>query len=352
MQQSLAVKYRPKTFEDVVEQDAIKIILQNQLETNTFKQSYLFCGPSGDGKTTLARIFANEINKGQGSPIEIDAASNNGVDNIRELSQEAKTQAIDCEYKTFICDEAHNFTNNAWEAMLKLIEEPPAKTIFIFCTTNPEKIPKTILSRVQRYNFRRISTKGISDRLKNILYREYYADIELVTDDMAPNGFFESEAIDFIAKQAAGGMRDAITMLDKVMSYDKDINMQNTLIALGIVDYDSMFDLFEHIKDNKQDKVILDIETVYGSGMDLKQYIKSFTDFILDICKYGFTGDLDLLKIPVTYEMTLKEYIEYDFGVAEKLLLALIRLNTDIKWDVNPKATIEANLLLYMTGVE
>lgn len=170
--ESLAIKYRPKNFDDVVEQSATKVILQQQLVTGEVKNAYLFCGGAGTGKTTCARIFANEINKGNGEPIELDAASNNSVDDVREIIQQAKTLSLDSEYKIFIIDECHALSNNAWQAFLKVLEEPPIKSIFIFCTTNPEKIPKTILSRVQRFDFQRISTKNIVKRLEFILSEE------------------------------------------------------------------------------------------------------------------------------------------------------------------------------------
>lgn len=172
--QALALKYRPKTFDDVSEQGAVKAILQNQIDTNTIKHGYLFTGPAGCGKTTAARIFANEINHGLGLPIELDAASNNSVDDIRRICDEAQTKALDSEFKVFILDEVHSLSNQAWQAFLKTLEEPPAKAIFILCTTNPEKIPATILSRVQRYNFQKISQKGIVDRLTYILEQEGY----------------------------------------------------------------------------------------------------------------------------------------------------------------------------------
>lgn len=172
MSVSLAVKYRPKTFDEVVEQSATKVILQQQLSSGEIKNSYLFCGGAGTGKTTCARIFANEINKGVGSPIELDAASNNSVDDVREIIQQAKTSSLDSEYKIFIIDECHSLSNQAWQAFLKLLEEPPAKSIFIFCTTEPNRIPKTILSRVQRYDFQRISTDSIVKQLENILNTE------------------------------------------------------------------------------------------------------------------------------------------------------------------------------------
>ena len=171
---ALAIKYRPKTWNDVTEQNSTKIILQQQLDSGEVKNAYLFCGPAGCGKTTCARIFANDINNGEGNPIELDAASNNGVDDVRNIIQQAKTKSLDSEYKIFIIDECHALSNSAWQAMLKIIEEPPAKSIFIFCTTNPERIPKTILSRVQRYDFNRISTEGIVNRLKYILEQENY----------------------------------------------------------------------------------------------------------------------------------------------------------------------------------
>lgn len=172
--QALAIKYRPKNWEDVTEQNCIKSILENQLRNNELQHCYLFVGSAGTGKTTCARIFANEINKGQGNPIELDAASNNSVDDMRDLIAQAKTRSLDSEYKVFIVDECHMITVQGWNAVLKLIEEPPAKSIFIFCTTDPNRIPKTILSRVQRYNFTKISQNGIVDRLKYILINEGY----------------------------------------------------------------------------------------------------------------------------------------------------------------------------------
>ena len=169
MAQALALKYRPHTFSDLTEQSAVVKILTNQIETNTIKHGYLFVGAAGTGKTTSARIFANMINKGSGEPIELDAASNNSVDDIRRIIEEAQTKSLDSEYKVFIIDECHSLSNQAWQAMLKTLEEPPSKSIFIFCTTDPQKIPNTILSRVQRYNFQRISQEGIVQRLLYIL---------------------------------------------------------------------------------------------------------------------------------------------------------------------------------------
>lgn len=170
---TLAVKYRPTTFEDLTEQESVRVILEQQLKTKTTKNAYLFVGASGCGKTTCARIFAQEINNHIGSPIELDGASHNSVDDVREIIAQSKMQNLEMsEYRVFIIDEAHSISSQGWQAFLKVLEEPPARAIFIFCTTEPQKIPKTILGRVQRYDFQRISQKGIIDRLKYIIERE------------------------------------------------------------------------------------------------------------------------------------------------------------------------------------
>ena len=172
MAEALATRYRPKTFDDVTEQGSVKTILQQQLDSGEIQHAYLFCGGAGTGKTTCARIFASEINKGKGNPLELDAASNNSVDDVRNIIQQSKVKSMDSEYRIFILDEVHALSSNAWQALLKLLEEPPAKAIFIMCTTNPEKIPRTILSRVQRFDFKRISQQGIVDRLRHIIEEE------------------------------------------------------------------------------------------------------------------------------------------------------------------------------------
>lgn len=334
---SLAIKYRPTTFDDVVEQGSIKVILQQQLANDETKNAYLFCGGAGTGKTTCARIFANEINHHHGNPIEMDAASNSSVDDVREIIQQAKTKSLDSEYKVFIIDECHSLSNTAWQALLKLIEEPPAKSIFIFCTTDPQKIPKTILSRVQRYDFQRISHSGVVKRLCWILTEEQAIDTSYT---------YHMDALDYIAKIADGGMRDAITLMDKCLAYSPDLTMENVLKALGTVDYETMIKLTRAITvANDAAKVIQIIEDVHRSGKDLKQFIKSYMNFLLDLNKYSFLKSFDYLEIPKTYENDIAQ-LSGDSERNKDLLSTVIKLNADIKWDTAPKSFIEAVLIM------
>lgn len=337
---TLAVKYRPIKFSEIVEQDNIKIILEQQLRTNSFKSAYLFVGSAGTGKTTCARIFANEINKGQGNPIELDAASNNGVDNVRDIITQAQSQSLDSEYKVFIIDECHMITNAGWNAMLKLIEEPPAKSIFIFCTTNPEKIPKTILSRVQRYDFRRISQKGIVQKLHDICVFEQLAPIP-------DNGY--SEALEYISKIADGGMRDAITLLDKVLSYSTNLTLENVIKALGTVNYDVMMQLTEAIYYYDAEKSIKILYDLYNEGKDLKQFVKDYLLFLIDIVMYGRGCDFKYLTIPkiFAYEKFLDDLGTDEYQVIDNVLADWVKLNSEIKYSLTPKADIEVILLKY-----
>ena len=335
---SLAIKYRPTTFGDVVEQEAIKVILTQQLKTNTVKNSYLFCGGAGTGKTTCARIFASELNNHKGNAIEMDAASNNSVDDVRNIIQQAKTKSLESEYKCFLIDECHSLSNTAWQAMLKLIEEPPAKSIFIFCTTEPERIPKTILSRVQRYDFHRISQTGIVDRLHHIL------DLEFENKSFQ----FHRDSLEYIAKIADGHMRDAITMLDKCLSYSDDLSIENVVKALGTADYEIFIILTNSIFSGNCKGVVHVIENVYAAGTDIKQFLKQYLNFILDLCKYSSCKSFNFLQVPQinSIQDSFNEWLDGDNKYME-LLDALIKLNAEIKWDTNPKALIEATLILF-----
>jgi DNA polymerase III subunit gamma/tau len=342
---SLAVKYRPKIFADVTEQTAIKQILLYQLKTKTTKNCYLFTGGAGTGKTTCARILADDINGGKGLPIEIDGASNNGVENVREIIENAKFKNIDSEYKIYIIDECHMLSTGAWNAMLKLIEEPPAKTMFIFCTTDPQKIPATILSRVQRYDFQRITFEGIVTRLAEIIKAEngetgaYKYDVE-------------KESLEYIAKLADGGMRDAITLLDKCVSFSNDLTVENVTEALGTVNFGVMIDLTLGYLNFNTARCLEIIDDLYMDGKDLKAFIKSFISFLVDVNKYYLLKDFHYIKIPSTYVGEL-DAICSKFKRFQLLTMldAMISLSNDIKWESDLKTVIESYILLRLSEV-
>lgn len=339
MAQSLATFYRPTTFESICEQDSIKKVLQQQIASKDIRNCYLFCGPSGDGKTTTARVFANEINQGVGSPIEIDAASNNGVDNIRAIIKSAQERAVDGKYKIFIIDECHMLTTQSWNALLKLIEEPPTYTIFIFCTTDPQKIPPTILSRVQRFNFNRISTAGIEHRLKQICFAEQATNYE--------------ESIHYIAQIADGGMRTAISYLDKCLSLSKNLSIEMVLETLGNYSYKTFFKLINCIIDDDESTVLSQIEEYYNAGNDLRLFLDQFIDFVLDILKYDAFNSFTLIKIPESMKDELQHTV--DIENANKYFLyiidKLLSIKNIIKGDTSIKTTMEALFLQLCRGL-
>lgn len=340
MEKSLAVKYRPTSWDDVSGQDAVKVVLKQQLESGSIHQAMLFCGPSGDGKTTCARIFANMLNKGKGLPIEMDAASHNGVDDVRDIGKMATSQALDATYKVFIIDECHMITPQGWASFLKLIEEPPARAVFIFCTTDPQKIPPTILSRCQRFQFQKVSTQAIEDRLDYILSKE-------MTDDMTA----DKDAVQFIAKLADGGMRLAIQYLEKCMAYADDITTENVVKALNVTNYDDYMVLTANIQDKDTSSVVKLLDEIYASGVDFKQFLKQYVSFILDVNKTLILDDLNeafkYINLPRTEEIErwLKAQDNLDFY--NQLLRHLVKLDADVKYSQNPKADIEAGILLF-----
>lgn len=332
--EALATKYRPRTFKDVVCQDNIKKVLINQLETGEIKQAYLFTGSAGTGKTTSARIFANDVNEGKGKPIEIDGASNNGVDNIRSIIEDCRMKSLDSKYKVYIIDEVHMLSLGAFNALLKVLEEPPKGVIFILCTTDPHKIPATILSRLQRFDFKRIPQFEIVQRLKYILNEE-------------GNTTYDIEALEYIAKLANGGMRDAIMKLDTVIGYTTNITLQAVLDCLGITNYQHLLKIVQGIINKQADEPIQIIDSIYRDGKDLKLFVKDLNKFVLDLCKLNITRNKELTMIPTDI---MRQCIHIATKIPNyelvDILDALNNLLDKIKYEQNPKNLIESELII------
>lgn len=333
---NLATKYRPKKFNDIVCQDNVKIVLQNQIDTNEFKQAYLFCGSAGTGKTTSARIFANEINKGEGRIVEIDGASNNGVDNIRNLIDNCKMKSLDGTYKVFIIDEVHMLSIGAFNALLKILEEPPKGTIFILCTTDPQKIPATILSRVQRFDFKRIPTQRIMNRLTYIIEKENQTRTEQIE--------YTNEALQYIAQLAEGGMRDAITKLDTVLGFTQNITSEAVIKCLGLTSTQFILEILDNIIAKEPKNILGAIDTIFLEGKDLKLFIKDSIKVLIDVikCQMGSSSE----NIPQSCQARVTNIIKHSTpGQLLSILDSYNSLYFKIRYEHNPKIFIESELL-------
>lgn len=320
---NLAVKYRPKVFEDVVGQSVVVDMLKAMCSTDTLEcRSFLLTGPAGTGKTTSARIMASMLNNGQGEPIEIDAASHNGAESVRELVQQARQYPVGCKYKIFICDEVHAFSSAAWSVWLKTLEESPAMSIFLFCTTNPEKIPDTIISRVQVFQLSKISLSGINGRLLHVIEEENKEGREIT---------YTEDAVNYIAKMAQGGMRDALTYLDKALAYSTDITSENLAKALNLPQYDDYFSLLIAYarKDNKQISEI--VHQVYNSGVNFVKWFEGFHSFVINIVKFIFLQDINMTMIPSYYSDKISSYSVKHSTICLRLANKLLSLNHELK---------------------
>lgn len=336
--ESLAVRYRPDKFEDVCGQGATITILRRQLELREFKNAYLFVGPSGVGKTTLARIFANGINKGVGQPIEIDAASNNGVDNVKSIVSSAQERSLDSEYKIYIIDEAHMITTAGWNAFLKCIEEPPQYTIFIFCTTDVQKVPETITNRVQRFNLTKLSLAEIGHRLEHILSTEIGVDV---------NYYDFSESLEYIAKISNGSMRQAISYMEKCWDYSKEFTINDVFEVLGNYPLTLFFDLTNMLIDKDSASIVRLVDSVYNKGQDLRLFIDNYLTFVLDLSKYCLFKDLLCTQIPrsyldeVNYVTDNGNQVKYFVSLQDKIL----SIKNLIKYDTSIYTTVLVSLL-------
>ena len=273
--------------------------------------------------TTLARIVGNYLNDGSGDIIEIDAASNNGVEYMRNLIDQARSFPVNCKWKIFILDEAHVLSQQAWQCLLKPLESGVGKSIFIFATTNPEKIPDTILSRVQSFQLSKISLDGIISRLKYVLDRE---------KEEGRNLSYTEDGVSYIAKLANGGMRDALTMLDKCLTFSKDITIENVCLSLNIPEYDQFFDLLSAYAHKDGSAIANIIDSVYNSGTNFVKWFQNFHSFIANIMKYIYLKDISKTMIPTTYLNKVCKYGPAHLSICLNLSMKLLKLNEALRY--------------------
>ena len=320
---NLASKYRPKQLTEVVEQSVVTNMLYAMCKADELtNRNFLLIGPAGCGKTTSSRAMATLLNLGQGEPIEIDAASHSGVDAMREIVQQARSYPVGCKYKVFIIDECHSISSAGWQVLLKTLEENPAKSVFLLCTTNPEKIPATILSRVQTFQLSKISLQGINDRLVYILEQE---------KKDGRNIQYSNEAVNYIAKLANGGMRDAITLLDKALAYSEDVSADNVYKALNLPSYDDYFLLLNALAKKDNVSIANIINQIYNSGVNFVKWFEGFHAFICNIVKYIFLQDINTTMIPVYYQEKISHYGPAHSTLCLKLANKLLKLNQELK---------------------
>ena len=296
--------YRPQKFSEVVGQKAVIKTLRNALSENKIAHAYLFCGPRGTGKTTMARLFAKALNCEEGighecdvcqncvavktgshpDVFEIDAASNSGVDSVRDLIDQVRYQPILGRYKVYIIDEVHNMSSSAFNALLKTLEEPPANVVFILATTEPQKVLPTILSRVQRFDFTKVSDEDIISKMSEILEKE--------------NVTYEEGSLELIARLADGGVRDALSILDQVVSYSGDnISIEDINTSFGLLNVKDKLDFVRKIGSKDLASVINTAKDMYSRGIDIVKLHDDLIKIFKDLLVFGMTKDESLLTV-------------------------------------------------------
>ena len=344
-------KYRSKNFDELVGQEAIKQTLENSLKIQKISHAYLFSGPRGTGKTSVARLFAKALNceKGNGEicnecsncrainegshpdVIEIDAASNSGVDEVRELIEKVKYAPIQGKYKVYIIDEVHMMTNSAFNALLKTLEEPPSYVVFILCTTEPYKLLPTILSRCQRYEFKKITDAELKKLITHVLKEEGVS----ATND----------AINLIVELANGGARDSLSLLDQVISYaGSNIEEEDVIKMFGLVSSQDKIRLLENIKDGNTLKVLKTYDEFIIRNIDLSRLVNELLTLLKDSLVYLKTRDKSL--ITSSKEEDAKEImLKFDESELLSYIDLLLKCQNKFKTTSDPNFLFEIYLL-------
>lgn len=345
---SLYRKYRPKTFSDVVGQEVVVKILKNSILNNKISHAYIFSGPRGTGKTSIAKIFSKAVNclnttdgdlcnncenclqniDEEIDIIEIDAASNNGVDEIREIRNNVKLMPVHLKYKVYIIDEVHMLSTSAFNALLKTLEEPPKHVIFILATTEFNKIPATVISRCQKFDFKKITNKQIEDRLKYILEQE----------KKSLNG----EVISLIAKLSDGGLRDAINMLDQVISLEKEnVTVDDVYNLIGNISEKNIIILLENIVSGNIKETLKNINEYYEEGKNFINICERLQLLIRNIIIFNNTDNY----FDKEYEKKLLDFSHIELEYCEKMSDELFNLINELKRTNNQKIITEISFL-------
>ena len=358
MHLTLYRKWRPQDFEHVIGQHDTVTILKNSLKQGRIGHAYLFCGPRGTGKTSMARIMAKAVNcekNGKPDPcndcpscisitdghnmdvIEIDAASNRGVDNIRELREKVRLNPVQGEYKVYIIDEVHMLTGEAFNALLKTLEEPPSHAIFIMATTEPQKLPATIISRCQRFDFHRITSQEIAKKLHQMAQQEGI--------------LIEESALNRIAESADGSMRDAESMLDQLSSYVQETVTENIILhMLGRCDVTTVHRFIKALKQEDYPIIIQQLDDIRSSGIDASQFTKDMIAYLRDMFVLSITQSSQVALKVLPFEK-VTEYLEEAKEMSPIWLVSLnqqmVSILADMRHLMDPWILLEITLLHY-----
>ncbi|UOY91392.1 DNA polymerase III subunit gamma/tau [Ectobacillus sp. JY-23] len=348
--QALYRTWRPQMFEDVVGQKHVTKTLQNALLQQKVSHAYLFSGPRGTGKTTIAKVFAKAVNCEQaptaepcntcpsclgitdgtiGDVLEIDAASNNGVDEIRDIRDKVKYAPSSVRYKVYIIDEVHMLSIGAFNALLKTLEEPPKHVIFILATTEPHKIPPTIISRCQRFEFRKISVQDIVERLTTVVHNEHIT----ITD----------EALHIVARTAEGGMRDALSLLDQAISYsENEVTAEEVLTVTGSVSQQYLNQLVECIYNNNVAEALRIVNRMMNQGKDPLRFMEDFIYYFRDMLLYQTSSGLEDLLERVVVDESFRSFSDkIQADAIYDIIHTLSKSQQEMKWTNHPRIFLE-----------